>query len=258
MAKVMFFSFQKIESWKKKILKKHPEWIEDSSHPDYVFVVGGDGTFLAALKQFYNQKLKLVLINAGHLGYLANFSVDDSIVDLEQQEWVHYPYLEISCEEQKAIGINELWVYTNQSSLNWDVYLNDEYFYTFFGSGALVSTALGSSGVNRSFNGALLKDPKTYLFSEFAPSMYINNAYLGQNLVLTSNDKIRLSPDLNALSSQSTLKIDGQLMNWNLQKMDLVLKQSRSYIIDCFNTQTWIQRIKNKLLGHFYDPKNKN
>lgn len=249
MVRVMFFSFQNLNVWKRKILKKHPEWVEDNDHPDYIFIVGGDGTFLSGLKQFYHQRTKLVLVNAGHLGYLANYNLDDPIVDLDQHDWIHYPYLEVVSGQHKMVAINELWVYSNQSSVHWDVYLNQEYFYTFFGSGAMVTTALGSSGVNRSFSGALLKDPQTYLFSEFAPSMYINNAYLGQNLVLTSNDKIRLSPDLNQNFTNYSFKIDGQLCEWNGDKLDLALKQSCASIIDCFATQTWIQRIKNKLLG---------
>ena len=49
-------------------------WIYDTLNPQYIFSLGGDGTFLYTFNHFYNQAIKLIGINTGTLGFYTFFS----------------------------------------------------------------------------------------------------------------------------------------------------------------------------------------
>lgn len=44
--------------------------------PDFMFVLGGDGTLIAAVHDLGNQQLPIVGVNIGKLGYLADFTIE--------------------------------------------------------------------------------------------------------------------------------------------------------------------------------------
>ena len=48
----------------------------DSQNPDVVLFVGGDGTFLRAVHQYFDliDKVKFVGLNKGHLGFFSSYS----------------------------------------------------------------------------------------------------------------------------------------------------------------------------------------
>ncbi|MFH1748870.1 MAG: NAD(+)/NADH kinase [Planctomycetota bacterium] len=46
-------------------------------HPDLLFVLGGDGTLIAAVDSLGEQQLPIVGVNLGKLGYLADFTIEE-------------------------------------------------------------------------------------------------------------------------------------------------------------------------------------
>ncbi|MCA9788828.1 MAG: NAD(+)/NADH kinase, partial [Cyanobacteria bacterium HKST-UBA05] len=49
---------------------------EAEGKPDLVLVLGGDGTFLRAVRMFADDQVPLVGINTGHLGFLTRIEAD--------------------------------------------------------------------------------------------------------------------------------------------------------------------------------------
>jgi NAD+ kinase len=56
--------------------KDCPEVLEEAANPDLVIVLGGDGTFLRAARKFVSQKVPLVGVNTGTLGFLTHIDVN--------------------------------------------------------------------------------------------------------------------------------------------------------------------------------------
>ena len=68
----------KIKLYKDKILKHFSNLkFSENNNVDLIFIFGGDGTFLKALKKHYNQSVKLILINEGKIGFIS--SIDNSL-----------------------------------------------------------------------------------------------------------------------------------------------------------------------------------
>jgi NAD+ kinase len=54
-------------------LLKNKHWILNKVSPDYLFIIGGDGTFVRELQNYYNRDIKIVCINTGTVGFYYQF-----------------------------------------------------------------------------------------------------------------------------------------------------------------------------------------
>lgn len=247
MTRMSFFSYIDIKSFKKKILKDK-SIVEDNKNYEYVVVVGGDGTFASALKKFKNQNVKLILINLGHLGFLSNINENDNFKELLKQEFKSYKYIEALNLKTKKLytGINEITLFKLDTSVNYSVIVDDNYFYSFFGTGVYLSTALGTSGINRSYSGPLLFDNDSYCLGEIAPSIYPNVTNLKQHLVLNKKHLVKIKI---GTTNELYLKEDGQVSKIDCGEYVFSLKTSKAKIIDPFQLERRIKKIQVALLG---------
>ena len=47
---------------------------KDVKNPKFVFILGGDGTFVKASSQFYSKEVNLIHINTGNVGFYSKFN----------------------------------------------------------------------------------------------------------------------------------------------------------------------------------------
>ncbi|MCH5179756.1 MAG: NAD kinase [Erysipelotrichales bacterium] len=191
-----------IDSLKKKLSKSG--FVYDEDNPNYVFFLGGDGTFLRAVHKYIDkiETIKFVGLNAGTLGFFLDYStndIDDLISDILNNNInaISYPLLRadiISRKEVKTIyAVNEIRVENPFRSLVCDVSIEDHKLETFAGNGLVVASSLGSSAYNKSLGGAIIEHNLPLLeITEIAAIQ--NNAYrsLASSLIIGGDKKISL------------------------------------------------------------------
>ncbi len=173
-----------------------------TENPEYVFIIGGDGTTLRAIHEYkdYLNSTVFVSINTGTLGFLTNFSKDE--IDLAVDMVLKKSY-QIESHDHLVITYNgDLW---NEFALNevtiqmpietqiFDIYVNDEHFETFRGTGICISTSLGSTAYNKSLGGAVIDySMSTLQIAEIASINSNKYRTLTSPLILNSDKTIKI------------------------------------------------------------------
>ena len=168
--------------------------------------IGGDGSFLRSLHQYYFPDIPIVGINTGHLGFFSEINPDEIDKFLDKYINKKYTIEEISPVEAaictrtdciQAYGLNEIVIKGDKSrTIHLDISVNDQLIQRFSGDGILVSTSTGSTAYNYSVGGSII-DPnlKTLQVTPLAP---INtNAYRSftSSVVLPHTATIKVNPE---------------------------------------------------------------
>lgn len=231
--------------------------IRDDKNPKIVFSVGGDGTILETVHKYMDiiDKVKIVGINYGKLGFYTDFSKDefDSIVKLiesNKYEVSEFNFIEYELINSKSCkvyyALNEVALISPVHTQIIDVYINDSMFETFRGTGLIVSTPTGSTAYNKSVGGSVM-DPsiKSIQLAEIAP---INNRVyktLSSPIVLSSTSEIKLTSNFNNTSISYDGIIDECI---GVEEIKIKLsKKAVSFIIK-ENTNFW-DRVKKSFLN---------
>ena len=139
----------------------------DDSEPDIVLSIGGDGTLLQAFHRFRDRvgQVAFVGVHTGHLGFYADWKKDElgELVELmaaRKPNVVSYPLLKVEIVTDGGrsvyLALNEFTLKSVEGTLVAQVNINDEPFEMFRGDGIVVSTPTGSTGYNKSVNGAVI------------------------------------------------------------------------------------------------------
>ena len=170
------------------------------SNPDVVIYVGGDGSFLRAVHQYFNEleNVKFIGLCRGHLGFFYSYQfseLDELLNDLANGELKSQTYrlIEADIGEERLYAVNEIRIESPFHTLISDVEVNGDYLETYRGNGLVVCSAIGSSAYNKSLGGAVISPSLDALeLSEIAP---INNRVynsLHSSLVLDDKSVITL------------------------------------------------------------------
>ena len=138
---------------------------------EMLIVIGGDGTFLSAVRKRFDQDPVFVGINAGNLGFFSEYSMDqlDEFIKMLKREdyWIQdIPVYEVHYKENNKDKVEYFmndFVVERKSTLvlHMGVQVNETSVGTFSGDGLIFSTNLGSTGYNLSAGGAasLMTEP---------------------------------------------------------------------------------------------------
>lgn len=166
---------------------------------DFVLSVGGDGTFLDSVLLVRDSGVPIVGFNSGRLGFLANISIDE--VDMAIDDIINKKY---SIESRKILkvesntgkfsefnyALNEFSVQKSEtrSMITVKVYINDEYLASYWADGLIVATPTGSTAYSLSAGGPIVAPQSDVLI--ITPISPHNLTF--RPLVVSSSDKIRL------------------------------------------------------------------
>lgn len=203
--------------------------VDSSAEADLIASIGGDGTFLQAVRKtgFRNDCVYIgIAIERDDYMYV-DFCYKDGheIEEALTSEATHvrnYPTIEVKINDnQSSFCLNE---FTLRSSIvktiMMDIYIDDFLFEQFHGDGILVCTPTGSTGYNKSLGGAVV-DPLVKAIQVTELASVNNNKYrtLGTSFLLNKDrpltlmiDKSRdyypiMSLDNEALSLQNTEQV---------------------------------------------------
>ncbi|WP_181349867.1 NAD kinase [Thalassobacillus sp. CUG 92003] len=180
----------------------HFNVVEESKQANIIIAVGGDGTFLQAVRKtgFRQDCLYVGVRQENEAGLYCDFNLDqydhmvDSMLNAEL-EVRRFPIIEATVNNEATYYcLNECSVRSTLiKSIDIDVYIDELHFEQFRGDGLIVATPTGSTGYNKSTNGAVI-DPKLPCFQVSELASLNNNRYrtLGSSFVLSGQRQLSL------------------------------------------------------------------
>jgi len=135
---------------------------------DLIIVIGGDGTFLNAVRSLAEFDVPLIGINLGRLGFLADISKDElhttlqNMLDgdyLEERRFIlHAAIHSHDSEDDESYAFNDVVVHKWNVArmIELDVYINGQYMNTLRSDGLIVSTPTGSTAYALSGGGPIV------------------------------------------------------------------------------------------------------
>ena len=131
---------------------------------DLVIVLGGDGTMLQAARSVAFMDVPLVGVNLGTMGYLAEIEesgVDDALDKILRGEYEIEDRMMLrgSLGGKKDYSLNDIIItrYQDISTIGYNIYVNDQFLYSYYADGLIISTPTGSTGYNMSAGGPIIE-----------------------------------------------------------------------------------------------------
>ncbi len=127
----------------------------ESSDPNAILVLGGDGTMLAAIRKHWRRRLPFLGLNAGHLGFLMNETLPRAMAGLELVIY-RMPMLRVDTvspdgRQARALAYADAWVERDTGQAAWlSLHVDGTLQVSrIVGDGLLVATPAGSSAYAR-------------------------------------------------------------------------------------------------------------
>lgn len=240
-----------------KALKQPPQvsgiLTGDAFDLDVALSVGGDGTFLRTAALVNKQRIPILGINTGRLGFLADVSEDQIADTLTELAGGNYKteermLLELQTEGDAFRGynhaLNEVAILKRDTSsmITIHTYLNDEYLTSYQADGLLIATPTGSTAYSMSVNGPiLLPESDNIVLSPVAP-----HSLNVRPLVIPGSHRIRLIVESRTQSFLTAL--DGRSEVMQIGTELTVCKSSYALRVVKRNCHTFYYTLRDKLM----------
>ena len=218
----------------------------------FMFSIGGDGTFLKSVAIVQDYGIPIAGINTGRLGFLANITLENLTSSIEAIFQGHYSIehrslIKIALSEGALNGfssaLNEVSIQKRYSSMiTIHTYLNDVLLNSYWADGLIISTPTGSTAYSLSVGGPIATpDSNNFIISPLAP----HNLTV-RPVIVPDNKIIRLKVD--SRDSSFILSIDSrsEIFDSNLEiiirRADFTIKTIR------IEGNTFYDNLRNKLM----------
>lgn len=221
---------------------------------DLLIVLGGDGTLLAAARQFNESEIPILAINLGGMGFMTSVTIDEAFPLLEDVLAGRHrvsPRMMLKAEllrEGKVIqrqqALNDAVVTKTALSriLDFDLSVNGHFLGRYRADGLIVSTPTGSTAYSLAAGGPILYPVlQAFVLTPICPHMLTNRP-----LVLP--DSVQLELDFGALDEQAYLTLDGQV-GFELKRGDRITVSKSPHRVHLVRPQeqTYYKVLRNKL-----------
>lgn len=224
-----------------------------SFNPDFMIVLGGDGTILESLVFIGNQNVPVLGINNGRLGFLAGESASDISHSIQNLLKGHYSIdqrsvlqLESSANlfKDSNFALNDFVIHKKDSSsmVRIHTYINGEYLNSYWSDGLIISTPTGSTGYSMSCGGPIIYPGASgFVITPIAPhNLSVRPMVISDNNVISFEVEGRSTSFLVSLDSRSeTIDQSVQLA---------VRKASFSFKLVNFNEDNFLKTLRKKLM----------
>lgn len=232
--------------------------IYDTKYPDLIISVGGDGTMLYALHQYFDliDHAYFLGVHTGTLGFYTDYQADEInqlVDDIKKNEYTSFNrvILEVKVVDDKGTAfyyaLNEMRLENPHYTQVLDIYINNELLETFRGNGICVSTPSGSTAYNKSLGGAVLHpDLDVMQLTEIAGIQH--NAYrsLGSSIVLGKGQNVTLKSN----------RINGTFMgidqlSYKLDHFKEINISLSTHVMHCiqYRPLTFVHRIRRSFIS---------
>jgi NAD+ kinase len=217
--------------------------VKDYKKANIIASIGGDGTFLQAVRKtgFRDDCLYAGVSTKNSLGIYCDFHKNEiskliEAVEYEKLKVWRRPVIEVTVDGVTSFDcLNEFSIQSGIiKTLVIEVFIDNMHFETFRGDGLIISTPTGSSGYNKSVNGAVV-DPLIACMQVSELASVNSNRYrsLGSSFILAQdrtltlkivqegNDHPTMGMDNEALSIQHVEKIQIKLSDKKIKTVKL-------------------------------------
>lgn len=186
----------------KDIIKDYGYEVSTSYNPNACLnlVIGGDGTFLNAVKGSKFSTIPFVGINTGHLGFYQEVSpenIEDFIKKFSESDYTieNLPILESRIGKNIFYSVNEVVIKSNKNQLiRLRLFIDGNFIENFSGDGLIISTPHGSTAYNLSASGAILHQSlEGFQITPIAPVFSTLNRSLKAPVVLPKNAEVEIN-----------------------------------------------------------------
>ncbi|MHB8541688.1 MAG: NAD(+)/NADH kinase [Candidatus Acidiferrales bacterium] len=221
---------------------------------DLLIVLGGDGTLLAAARQFHECEVPILAVNLGGMGFMTSVTIDEAFPLLEDVLAGRHrlsPRMMLKAElsrdgktiqQQQALNDAVVTKAALSRILDFDLSVNGHFLGLYRADGLIVSTPTGSTAYSLAAGGPILYPVlQAFVLTPICPHMLTNRP-----LVLP--DSVQLELDFSALEEQAYLTLDGQV-GFELQRGDRVTISKSPHRVQLVRPQeqTYYKVLRNKL-----------
>jgi NAD+ kinase len=220
---------------------------------EFIFSVGGDGTFLHSVMNIRNFDIPVIGVNSGRLGFLADISEDQVQSALSNIFDRNYSIVERSMLEVEFSGcdnldfnfaLNEMTVLKTDTSamINISAYLDKELLNNYWADGLIIATPTGSTAYSLSVGGPILTpDSENFVITPLAP----HNLTV-RPLVVPDNYEIKL--EVKGRGTQFMTSLDFRSVAVDLDTTIIVKKAKFKLKTLQLPDQTLFNTLRNKLM----------
>jgi NAD+ kinase len=222
------------------------------SDVDFLFSLGGDGTFLETVNLVRESGIPVLGVNIGRLGFLSYISqenMEESLenlfsgkFDIEERMLLK---VETSSRDliENGIALNEVRLYKNSGSLiTIHVRVNDEFLSAYWADGLLLSTPTGSTAYNLSVGGPIVvPQSRSMVLSPIAP----HNLTV-RPLVLPDTAVLQLSVD--SRDPQFQLAMDSNSIDLDVGTTVTISKAKETLKMIRIENISFYSTLRNKLM----------
>jgi len=126
---------------------------------DFVFVIGGDGTILRTAKMFSNNRIPVLGLNVGRLGFLSQLTQNDIIPAVDKILNNNFTVEErLMLESNNLTALNDVVIKGVSCSRTgkFSLKINDRFVCEYIADGIIISTPTGSTAYGLSAGGPVL------------------------------------------------------------------------------------------------------
>ncbi len=180
--------------------------LEFNKDAELIITIGGDGSFLHAVRNNGFPNIPFIGINTGSLGFYPELSPNDIANFIKNYKLKNYTIYDINVVEgiilnkEKSMhlyAINEIAIKgASSKTIHLDIFVDNNHLQTISGDGVIISTPLGSSAYNYSSGGSLVYPSlKTLQITPIVP--LISNAYrcLNSSVIVPPEFEVVITPE---------------------------------------------------------------
>jgi len=208
-------------------------WEEEKANPqvtgsDLILSIGGDGTILRAARAIVPERVPIVGINFGNLGFMTELKADKALEILpkllEGEGWLEdRAMLQTQRDAESRIFhvLNDVVVGRGSSArlVNIETRIDGELLTTYRADGVIVSTATGSTSYSLASGGPILQPQAR----DIILNPVCSHLTMSESLVLNPETEIRLKV---ATNHEAMLSLDGQVESQLVSGEEVAVKLS--------------------------------
>lgn len=251
----VYFPFYEYLSGKIKIDKNVPlfsTYEEIKGKADFIFSIGGDGTFLESATFVRSSEIPIMGLNTGRMGFLSSFPMDETEAAIEAVVNKNFTLdqrsmLRLDTPDKlfadTNFALNEITVHKKDTSamIIIHAHLDGKFLNSYWADGLIISTPTGSTAYSLSCGGPIvLPDCNNFVISPIAPhNLNVRPIVVSDKSKITLRVEGRSQAFLVSLDSRSeTISSDIEL---HISKNDFNVSLVRPVVDGQLNT------IRNKL-----------
>ncbi|HZD30235.1 MAG TPA: NAD(+)/NADH kinase [Candidatus Angelobacter sp.] len=222
-------------------------------HPDFVLVLGGDGTLLSAARSVAHQGVPILAVNLGSLGFLTEIPLNELYDALEAVDGGQCPVelrSVLDCQLMRDgeciarnFALND--VVVNKSAISrlveFDLFIDGNVVFQYKADGVIIATPTGSTAYSLAAGGpVLMPSVEAFVVTPVCP-----HSLTHRPLVVTEKSQIELRIETG--EEQAFLSIDGQV-GVPVRQGDTVLCQRATHKVKLLRVRrTFFEVLRTKL-----------